>query len=177
MSLIRIQPDKEYSVVEERLRFPVPADLNSGQVPFYIARDLTKSIEILERHRDWHFMDRVPQRIKFCGKPCCSEIALGLPGQPLPIRFAISDYQGDTDDAHNFAEMSDPNKRTYEDNIVDWVAICHFWQPVVVVEMEPIFGEKEGFVSPENMPDMKVSQKHAQLLKLAANGAAEVRTQ
>jgi len=166
MTLVKVQPDKVYTLTEYRLRFAVPADLPEDMVPVYVARDLQKSIENLERFRGCRYVHRIPDRLHFTSSPCCARIALGLPGQEIPIRFEKSDYQGDTDDAHNFGLLSDPGGRIEQDGLIDWVAICHFWEPAVWIEKEDIeefqtFGENEGFVHPENMPDRTpISQKN-----------------
>lgn len=175
MALIKIQPDKQYSIVESRLRIAVPADLPEKMVPFYTFKDFQKTVEILERTRDWRFMDRIPQRLQFTGKPCCTQIALGLPGKPLQLRYEKSALQGDTDDIHNFDEHGDEHKRFYEEGLVDYVIIAHFWQPVLyfdklqIEEEKAALNEETGFLSPENMPDRRTP---AEKLKDAAGGGS-----
>lgn len=135
-SWLKVQPDKTYLIAEERLRFPLAADVKPELVPFALFKDLRAAVEIFERHRDWHLLDAVPARKQFPGgKPCCAEIVGKKPGESLTIKFMPSDYQGDTDDAHNFNALSDPAKRLYEQNTIDWVAIMHFWVPAITVDM------------------------------------------
>ncbi len=135
-SWLKVQPDKHYLIAEERLRFPVAADVEPAAVPFLLFADLKKSVEIFEKHRGWRLLDAVPARKEFPGgKPCCADIVTRKPGESLTIKFMPSDFQGDTDDAHNFNEVSDPNKRLYEENTIDWVAIMHFWVPAMTVDM------------------------------------------
>lgn len=170
--LLKVQPDTEYGIVEERLRFEVPAGIPEKAIPFYIARDLAKSIELLERLRGYRVIDRIPTRLKFCAAPCCPSIALGMPGRELPIKFEKSAFQGDTDDAHNFDEMSDPDKRALEENIEDWVAIVHFWEPLVVrniADAKAAMESEEGLVRPEDMPDR--TPLSVKIKQLAAEGA------
>lgn len=138
---LKVQPDKQYFIQEERLRFPVAGDMEPAMVPFALFKDLQKAVEIFERHRGWKLLDSVPARKQFPGgKPCCADIVSRKPGESLTIKFMPSEFQGDTDDAHNFDEVSDPNKRLYEENIIDWVAIMHFWVPAITVDMN---AEKE----------------------------------
>jgi hypothetical protein len=135
-SWLKIQPDKHYLIAEERLRFPVAADLEPAMVPYALFSDLKKAVEIFEKHRGWRLLDAVPRRKEFPGGiPCCMDIMAKKAGESLTIKFMPSDFQGDTDDAHNFGETSDPNKRMFEENIIDWVAIMHFWVPGQVVDM------------------------------------------
>lgn len=134
---LKVQPDTTFFIAEERLRFPVAADVKPEEVPYAIFRDLKKSVEIFEKHRNWTLLDVVPARKRFAGgKPCCAEIMAKKRGEPLTIKFMPSDFQGDTDDAHNFNELSDPHKRLTVENIIDWVAIMHFWVPSISVDMD-----------------------------------------
>jgi len=156
---IRVQPDKEFLITEERLRFPVDAAVPPNLVPFVIAGDLVKSIQIFERHRGWHLLDRVPKRKAFPGSvPCCDLIAKGKPGTALNPRFEPSLYQGDTDDAHNFQELSNPEFRLNVEGLIDWVAILHFWEPAVHVDRDHVkeasqaLNPQQGFRRWEDMP-------------------------
>lgn len=179
MTLIRVQPDTTYSIVEENLRFTVPAEFDTEQLaPLYGAKEVAAAIEVLEKHRGWRHIESIPNRVKFCGTPCCTKIALGLPGQPVPITFKRSNLQVDTDDAHNFGELSDPVKRREIDGKADWVAVVHFWEPDVLVSLNEIkehrsaLGEAEGFVSPENMPDMTPNTEKAKKLAAEQKGGS-----
>ncbi|MFA7267058.1 MAG: hypothetical protein WC054_12170 [Candidatus Nanopelagicales bacterium] len=155
--LIRTVPDKEYLITEERIRFPVDATVPPNLVPFAVAGDLLKSIEILERHRGWHLLDRVPDRKRFPGKACCKLID-SKPGTALHPRFEVASFQGDTDDATNFQLLSNPDRRQFVDGLIDWVAILHFWEPAVFVipdqlkEDSRALDKEEGFVSWDKMP-------------------------
>lgn len=165
MSLIRVQPDTTYAISEVRLRFEAPADIPDHLVPFHVAQQLAEAIAKMEKFKGCKFIDRIPDQIKFCGKPCCTQIALGLPGQPVKILFERSAFQGDTDDAHNFGAVSDPDSRIEQDNLVDWVAVTHFWEPAIWIQQEEVdefknLGEKDGYVHRDNMPDRTpLSQK------------------
>ena len=135
--LLKVDPGKEYQISEERLRFPVQGDVPPNMVPFVILPDLRKAIDIFEKHRKWKLIDAVPQRKEFPGgKPCCADIMSKKPGESLTIVFEPSNFQGDTDDAHNFGEISNPEKRLLVENIIDWVAIMHFWVPTIGINMD-----------------------------------------
>lgn len=161
-SWLKIAPDKQYLIVEERLRFPVAADLEPTMVPFAVFKDLQKSIDILEKHRGWKLITTAPKRKQFPGgKPCCAAMATAPVGTTLNIKFMPSDLQGDTDDAHNFGELSDPNKRMFVENIVDWVAIMHFWVPGIVVntdadkEYSQSLRPESGFIDNEALSKLR----------------------
>ena len=151
--LTRVAPDREWFIVEENLRFPVDAAVPANLVPIVVASDLRRSIDILEKHRGWKYLDSVPTHRKYA-KPCCDQIEKGRAGSPLRIRFQPSPLQADTDDAHNFGGTYSPNGvRLYVDGKIDWVAIMHFWQPGIVVtpaeDRENMF---LGGLTPAEMP-------------------------
>lgn len=161
-SWLKVQPDKQYLIAEERLRFAIPADIPPERVPMavYLSGELPAAMEIFEKHRGWKFLDAVPKRKQFPGgKPCCAEIMSKKAGEPLTIRFVPSDFQGDTDDAHNFGELSDPDKRLNLENTIDWVAVMHFWVPAITVdevaeqEYRNSLGLAEGFAPMDKLPD------------------------
>ena len=153
--LTRVQPDREWFIVEEHLRFAVDATVPTNLVPIVIARDLRKSIDILEKHRGWKYLDTVPTHRKYLN-PCCDQIATGRAGTPLRMRFQPSPLQADTDDAHNFGGTYSPKgERLYVDGKIDWVAIMHFWQPGIVVtpaEDREMLSSGEGRLSPAELP-------------------------
>jgi len=137
MSVIKVVPDKTYLIQECRIRFEAPADIEPQMVPFYAFKVIEWSKDRFERFKGWRFLDRVPARQAFSGgKPCCTQIVTRKVGEPLTIKFMPSDFQGDTDDAHNFGTMSDKDKRIHVDNKIDWVAIMHFWVPAITVDLD-----------------------------------------
>lgn len=157
---LTVQKDKVYFIAEERLRFPVDGDVEPNMVPFVIYNDLKKAVEIFERHRGWKLLDACPARKLFPNnEPCCSEIVGKKPGESLTIRFEPSAFQGDTDDAHNFDELSNPEKRLYEENVIDWVAIMHFWVPADRFDPDQEADYRQstdmskGFATLDNLPD------------------------
>lgn len=156
MTLLKVQPDKAWLITESRLRFEVDAMVEPKMVPLVVARDLQKSIEILERTRQWRVLERVPARKAFGGDACCPRM-LQPAGTPLNITFEPSVFQGDTDDAHNFDEIADPESRVLVDGKVDWVAVVHFWSPALFVnpaqEKEESFDAFEGFAKWDSMPE------------------------
>jgi hypothetical protein len=128
-------------------------------IPIVILPDLRKAIDILEKHRGWRLLDAAPARRAFPGgKPCCADMVSKKVGEALTIKFMPSDFQGDTDDAHNFDELSDPTKRVEVENTIDWVAIMHFWEPALVLDtgneldMQKA-GTAEGFMLWDQMPE------------------------
>lgn len=160
-SWLKVQPDKQYLIAEERLRFSLPADIPPDRVPYAVmlSGELPAAMEIFEKHRGWRPLTTVPKRKQFPGgKPCCAEIMSRKVGETLTIKFMPSDYQGDTDDAHNFGELSNPGKRLEEDNLVDWVAIIHFWVPAITVDNQAeadyrnSLGLAQGFAPLELLP-------------------------
>lgn len=159
MAIVKVQPDKQYLISEERIRFSAPADIAPQLIPFHAFKTIEKSKDIFEKHRGWRFLDTVPSRKLFPGgKPCCTQILERKPGQPLTIKFMPSDYQGDTDDAHNFGELSNPEHRLTAENTIDWVAIMHFWVPAIVVNLDEqreyaqALNAEKGFMPWESMP-------------------------
>ena len=116
MALIKIAPDREFVISEERLRFAVPADIPPAEVPFhlYLSGVLQKSIETYTRFRGWKMLDVVPERKQFLrGISCCEQLRSGKIGEQITLKFMPSSFQGDTDDAHNFGELSNPDKRLH----------------------------------------------------------------
>jgi hypothetical protein len=158
-SWLTVAKDKQYLIAEERLRFPVDGDVPPALVPFTIFKDLQKAVDIFEKHRGWKLLDAVPRRKQFPGgKPCCAEITKKKAGESLSVKFMPASFQGDTDDAHNFDELSNPDKRLYEENIIDWVAIMHFWVPAVMkdpdydAEYRNYTNLNEGFATLDTLP-------------------------
>ena len=154
MVLINVQPDKQWFITEERLRFAVDASVPPAWIPLTIAKDLYKAIKILEDHRGWRHITVTPSRQQFAGKPCCPKMS--VPGTPLGVVFMPAAYQGDADDATNFSEVSDGSHRLLVEGLIDWVAIVHFWTPALFFNTaqlkEETPREREGFVSPELLP-------------------------
>jgi hypothetical protein len=157
LSLIRVQPDREWAIIEAQLRFSVAVDVPPDMVPIVVAPDLKRSIEILERRNGGRRLEQVPDRARFIGAPCCDQM-MQPPGSIISLRFKPSLYQGDTDDAHNFDEISDPLKRTTEEGLIDWVAIVHIWEPTISVDLEKekrdreALGPAQGFVTWDMLP-------------------------
>jgi|GEM_PF-2493297 len=157
--LLTVVPDKTYLITEERLRFSVDATVPPNAVPFIVAKDLQKSIDILERLRGWKRMETVPARTAFpLDKVCCEQMRQ-KPGTTIGLRFLPSNAQGDLDDMTNFGLVSDENKRFYVDGLIDWVAVVHFWQPAVVINNdaekeanEALYTPTEGFARWEDLP-------------------------
>ena len=159
MAAINVTPDKEYMITEKRLRFAVDAEVPPAMVPFTVVKQLARDIETFQKHRGWTFLDRVPARKQFpAGRACCEQMLAGKPGESLTIRFFPAEFQGDTDDAHNFSEMSDKTKRIQVDGKIDWIAVCHFWEPAVFVNREAEreysrgLGEQSGFMKWDALP-------------------------
>ncbi len=160
MTGINVAPDKTYLIAEERIRFPVPADVQPQMVPIYSFKTLEKSIDIFEKHRGWKMLDRVPARKQFPnGVACCDQMSRGKTGESLTIKFMPSDFQGDTDDAHNFDELSNPQHRLLVENTIDWVAIVHFWEPAIVInndaerEFSQSLSLEDGFARWSDVPE------------------------
>ena len=157
MTLLKIQPDRQWFVQEERLRFAVVADVPENLVPIVIFKDLQRSIDILEKLRGWRYIDTWPSHVNITS-PCCPQIASAKPGRKITMRFEPSALQADSDDAHNSGMATTGEDRLYVDNKIDWVAIMHFWVPGIVVnpfddaEYKASLTEKEGFVSPNRLP-------------------------
>lgn len=159
LSLLKVAPDKTYLINEERIRFTAPADMDPRLVPMFAFKTIAQAKDIYEKHRGWRFLDAVPARREFPGgKPCCTDMVSKKVGEPLTIKFMPSDYQGDTDDAHNFGELSNKQHRITVENIIDWVAIMHFWEPAIVVNLDEekenrlALSTDEGFATWDSMP-------------------------
>lgn len=162
MSLLRVAPDKSFLISEERLRFALPADIPPERVPVavYLSGELPRAIEIYEKYKGWKMLDAVPARKAFSrGVPCCTQILEKKPGESMTLKFFPAEFQGDTDDAHNFDEMSDPDKRMFEDGIIDWICVVHFWVPAVEINLQAhsdiskSLGYREGFTPFNDLPD------------------------
>ena len=160
-SWLKVQPDKQYLISENRLRFPVQANVEPGMVPFVIAHDLRKAIDIYEKHRDWKLITAAPPKAKRKfpkGKPCCADFHGLKAGERVMFRFMPATFQGDTDDAHNFNELSDPTKRLEVEDIIDWVVVSHWWVPAMQfdndaeAEYSKMLGLAEGFATRDSMP-------------------------
>lgn len=159
-----MQPDTEYSLVECRLREPLDASLslqfqsNPDVLLFALGPKLRKGIENLEKFRKYRIVEYVPGKKWFNGKaPCCD--AMRQPaGSPLKLRIEPAGFQGDTNDATNFDEESDPDKRLNVDGLMDWIVVAHFWTPVMSFNTQGYKEEKqaaetEGFLSWNQMPE------------------------
>ena len=150
MSLLKVVPDREWLLVEENLRFPVDCTVPPALVPVVIAGDLQKSIDTLERLREWKRLELVPTRKAFAGKPCCLQMAK-KPGSVLKIIIKPSPFQGDVDDATNALYRGDSvaveneGNRIENDGLIDWVAVLHFWQPAIHYNREEF---KEELTAP-----------------------------
>lgn len=150
MTLLTVQPDKTWLLVEENLRFPVDGSVPPALVPVVIGSDLQKSIDILERLRGWRRLETVPKRKAFAGKPCCLQMAK-KPGSVLNIIIKPSPFQGDTDDATNalnrgeLFSVENGGSRLEEDGLIDWIAVLHFWQPAIHYNREEF---KEELTAP-----------------------------
>lgn len=161
MTLMKIQSDKEYVIEEKLLRFSVDYAATGNTVAAATLLDLKKSIEKLERFRDWTFIATVPKRKKFIDGPCCPQMVLGKVGDVLAVQYAQSDLQADSDDAHNFNEVASPNgKRLYVDGKIDWTARCHFWVPADVINTEEVRESvaATSHTNPHNSPSAKVRE-------------------
>ena len=150
MALLKVQPDKVYLVAHEVIRLsPLDASVAPEMVPVLSALELKKSIDILQKHRGWSVLETVPRRKAFAnGRVCCDQL-IQPPGSVIKLRFRPSDFQGDTDDAHNFGTMSDSGLVEMR-GLIDWVAILHFWEPAVFVneaeKREAVASMKDGFL-------------------------------
>lgn len=166
MTLVKVQPDTEWGIVEMRLRFSVDYSVPEKMLYIHNLLDLTKAIDILERTRGWHFLTKVPARKQFLGgaPPCCAKVAAAPSGTPLEVWYEKSDLQADSDDAHNFNEVSDGTERFYSEGLIDWVAVCHFWQKGIWLNKDEVFegmqslNRSNGFVSPEESKSAKVKE-------------------
>lgn len=161
MTLLKVAPDKSFMITEARLRFPVDAHAPYGMIPLIVASDLKKSIENLEKFRGWHVLETVPSRKQFPANMACCEQMLKPSGTALKIRFMPSDFQGDPDDATNFNEVADDNHRLLVEAIVDWVAIVHFWEPAVHVNMEEVRDDSRSLAAGDGFMDWKSIPAHA----------------
>lgn len=143
-----MEADKEYDITEVRLRFELDAALPRELVVVAIMGEINKSIQLHEQYEDWKVISHVPSKARMKGKtPCCLQMAQPA-GTPLKLVIKPSEFQGDTDDAHNFGEMSDPTKRIYVDGKIDWVAITHFLVPCIFVNQDQV-AEDRAAVGPE----------------------------
>lgn len=158
MTLLKVAPDKVYMLAEERIRFPVSADVPPELVPLVVAGDLQKGIDNLERFKGWKRIEVVPSRQLWPENKVCCELMRQPPGSTITLRFKPSDFQGDPDDATNFKETSDNESRLAIEGIIDWVAIVHFWQPAIHINLDEEREEhqamtpKNGFATWESMP-------------------------
>lgn len=139
-----LEADKEYEITEVRLRFELDAGFDPGAVLLAVAGKIDEAIKFNERFRDYHIIARVPSRRQMKGKkPCCLQMAQP-PGTELKLVIKPSEFQGDTDDAHNFGELSDKQKRIAVDGKVDWVVVTHMWVPVIYVNKDKQKEEQAG---------------------------------
>lgn len=145
MTALKVAPDKTWLLTEEHLRFAVDAMVPPRMVPLVVAADLRKGIEILERHRGWRRVETVPARQAFAGKPCCEQMR-AKPGTVLTLIFRPSDFQGDTDDAHNNGTVSCGvgDNRLLDQGVIDWVAIVHFWEPAEHIDLDQVAEEMKA---------------------------------
>jgi len=125
-------------------------------VPIVAFKDLQGAINALET-RGWKFIEHVPSQKRLLKSFCCDQIRLGKVGKPIQMQFMPSDLQADSDDAHNFGDVYDQRgKRLYVENKIDWIAVTHFCEPAVHIDLNELKDsrptEKDGFVSPENLP-------------------------
>lgn len=151
-----MEGDKEYDISEVRLRFELDASFDPGAVLIAVAGQIDKAIQFNERFRDFHVISRVPSKRQMKGKkPCCLQMAQPA-GTELKLVIQPSEFQGDTDDAQNFGEMSDKHKRMTVDNKVDWVVITHMWTPMhyrnLDQEKEEAAGNEHGLATWDQIP-------------------------
>lgn len=160
-----VQMDKGYQISEARLRFPVDAGIsmqvqtNPDTLLFFIAKDLVKGIENLERFRNYRKIEYVPRKRDFGGRgPCCDQMRLPA-GTPVKIAFEPSGFQGDPEDSDKELTPTDGTDRLHVDGVVDWIAKVHFWTPVIAFNSEGYSEEKAaaekdlgGFLSWDQMP-------------------------
>jgi hypothetical protein len=157
MVLLKVQPDRQYVVAHEVFRLsPLDAAVPPNMVPIYRAKEVLAAIEKYHRLQQWTVLERVPRRKVFpSGRACCDQLAQPS-GSPIVMRFSPSDYQGDTDDAHNFGIISDSGLLEAS-GVIDWTATLHFWQPALIVnlddEREARAALTEGFMPWEAMPE------------------------
>ena len=151
-----VEGDKEYDIAEVRLRFELDASYDPGAVLVAVAGQIDKAIQFQERLKDFHVISRVPSKRRMKGKkPCCLQMAQPA-GTELKLVIQPSEFQGDTDDAQNFGEMSDKAKRIHVDGKVDWVVITHMWVPMhyrnIDQEKEETAGNEHGLATWDQIP-------------------------
>ncbi len=177
MTLISIQPDRQWFIQEQRLRFPVNCEVPRELVPVVAFRDIQRSIEICERLRGWKLLLVMPTHRRIL-EPCCTQVASARTGTPLPMRFEPSPLQGDTDDVHNSGEAVTDNSRLLVDNKIDWVAVMHFWSPGIVVDPDvsaELKGPRAGLVSSDLLPNeyLAGSTRYADVYRNLGNPTAD----
>ncbi len=137
MTLVNVQPDKEYVIEEKRLRFTLDYDVPATGVD--TLKGLLREIAALQEARDWTFIPTIPRRTRFANGPCCAAILLGKAGDVLAVDYSKSPLQADSDDAHNFGEVANlEGKRLYVEGKIDWIARCHFWVPALFIRPEEV---------------------------------------
>lgn len=160
MTLVNVQPDKEYVISEQKLRFTLDYLLTPEAAQAETTKRLLLEFAVLQENRDWTFIPTIPRRKKFADGPCCAAILLGKVGDVLAVEYEQSDLQADPDDAHNFGEVSAKDgKRLQRDGVIDWYARCHFWVPAVFIRPEEVRESVGDFhVNPHLSPSAKVRE-------------------
>lgn len=158
MTLINIVPDRKYGISENHLRMqPIASDMPPELWAAAVWPSLEKAIETMERLRKWTMLETVPKRKLFLGggEACCEKMKLPV-GSPLSIILRPSEMQGDPRDHPDADRVVTDGQEGTPTGDLYLTAVLHFWQPGIsfnrqeLVENMPT--EKQGFVSPENLP-------------------------
>ena len=162
-SWLKVVPDTQWLPTEVRERFTAPAEMLTNKdertqqvlLALYAYPVIKNAIDLYERVRHWKFLEVVPKNRPLPEQACCARILRGKTGEALPLRFELSPFQGDVDDAHN-SGMAVDNAARLGEGLMDWVAILHFLQPALILDgramVEEELGWEQGFMPYESLP-------------------------
>ena len=140
-SWLNVVPDTQWLPTEVRERFTAPAEMLTNKdekmqqtlLAIYAYPTIKHAIDLYERVRHWKFLEVVPKNRPLPEQACCARILRGKTGEALPLRFELSPFQGDVDDATNMGTAFDHDARLGE-GLMDWVAVLHFLQPALLID-------------------------------------------
>lgn len=163
MTLVKVQPDKEYVIEEAFVRFTLDYDKSPKEAWKEVSNLLLRDIAFKQEFRDWTFIPTVPRRPRFANGPCCSAFIVGKPGDVLAVDYEKSPLQADADDAHNSGDVADfEGKRLFTEGKIDWHARLHFWVPALFIDPDEI---RESVGMFHTNPHLSASQKVRELAK------------